>query len=515
MLIVSDKNDGSIVSFMSSRQLGVIDTDMMLKKMFPGRDDLQCNFIDVPNIDVSNCKIETDHGIVSAIYSAGKEVFRIDPGILREMVKKKVAEEKEKLLAKVPVAVDHHLKRIFDSHVYRISKDHVAESIEDGSYFSSDIMVAGWWGSFLDAGGYANMNREITQRLHRYGVIPIVDIYPTIVQVGNDVEQVFRDYSKIKPKNDSYPYVYAFTPMPHRRHGGKRIFFTMMETSTLHPDFAKYCNEYSDEIWVPSSENRRVFLENSVKKKIKVVPLGIDENLYFGTETDRSAIDIGKCAHLYGRHPEDGVGSYKFLSVIQWNIRKGYDALIKSFFNAFDKDDDVCLVISTQYSKDLVKGCLDNYVSDGPDAPQVLLYNSVIPVDRMPYIYDACDCYVHMSRGEGFSLTQIEAGARGLPVISCFHSGMTEYMTDDNSYKIECNSDSPCSAELNAISCYYSGQRMWDVGAPQIDQAVDYMRHVVSHPEEAKERAERMKSLIFHRFTWEKTAKRVSESLKL
>ena len=142
-------------------------------------------------------------------------------------------------------------------------------------------------------------------------------------------------------------------------------------------------------------------------------------------------------------------------------------------------------------------------------------YHGVIPTGDMPFIYDACDCYIHLSRGEGFSLTQIEAAARGLPVISCYHSGMTEYMNEENSYIVECNSDSPCSPELTAISCYYSGQRMWHVGAEQIDQASHYMKHVVENPGESNARAMLMQDLVKREFTWEMSTKRIAEALKL
>jgi glycosyltransferase involved in cell wall biosynthesis len=515
MLIFFEKESGEIIAFMSSMNFFGNRSDA-LKSMFPDRDDVECSVVPVDcNRDLRHHVVEKNGPIVVRISHGETVAYEMSQEDL-EAEQKRLSEERyEKKVASLPVKNDRHLRNVLEKHVYKYSFDSVRDALESGEYFDSDVMVAGWWGSFLDAGGYANMNREIVQRLHRFGVLPIVDIYPTPSQVSMGVESAIRDYSKLKSKKSTYPYVYAFTPMPHAPHSGKKIFFTMMETSTLHNDFATYCNKYSDEVWVPSAANRKLFAEHGVKKPIRVMPLGIDELIYFDRPVDADKIDLSRCVKLYGTDPKKHVGKFRFLTVIQWNIRKGYDALIKAFFNSFKKSDDVCLVIATQYSTETVKASLDAYVSDSGDAPQVMHYHGVIPINDMPHIYDACDCYVHLSRGEGFSLTQIEAAARGLPVISCFHSGMTEYMRPDNSYIVDCNSDSPCSPDLTSISCYYAGQRMWHVGSDQIEQAGCHMIQVASGGDEPKERANRMQKLVRDKFTWEICTRRIAEALKL
>jgi glycosyltransferase involved in cell wall biosynthesis len=415
-------------------------------------------------------------------------------------------------MSKAKFRIDSNFDRLFTKIVpeLRQTSPHVAPRMSDGSFFEK-LSPVGWWGSFLDAGGYANMNREIVLRLPSYGFAPVVDIYPTITQVGKPVENVLRMMSVIKPLDSRHPKVYAFTPMPHSRNGGKSIFFTMMETSTLHADFVRYCNAYSDEVWVPSAANAELFRRNGVRKAIRTVPLGIDETLY---SSEKGCVDLSACKGIYGRPPTSGVGKFKFLTVIQWNFRKGYDALIKSFFEAYGEDDDVALVIATQYSEDTVRNTLDRYIPRKDDMPQVLLYNSIIPIALMPHLYDSCDCYVHLSRGEGFSLTQIEAAARGLPVISCLHSGMTEYLRGDNSYPVHCNDIESCPSELAAISYFYQGQKLWRVGEAQVEQASAHMRAVVSDRDGAKRKAEKLGTEVFSMYTWKSAVTRVAGLLQ-
>ena len=406
-----------------------------------------------------------------------------------------------------PFRTDGNFVRLFTDVLPGMSKGFTAPA--ESSYYEKLIPV-GWCGPFLDAGGYANMNRELVLRLPRFGILPVTDIYPTLDQVDLRTQTVLKMMSSLKPKASSYQKVFALTPMPHSKHGGKSVFFTMMETSTLHPDFVRYCNVYSDEVWVPSSANAELFRRGGVRKPIRVVPLGVDEDIY---SIPPSPLDLSAAKTLYGRPVSDGICSFKYLTVIQWNFRKGYDALIKAFCSAFGAGDDVCLVIATQYSADLVKSTLDAYVPRNTDLPQVVLYNDIIPINSMPSLYDACNAYVHLSRGEGFSLTQIEAAARGLPVVTCLHSGMTEYIREDNSFPVYCPDTEPCPSPLASVSYFYQGQKSWRLGQEQVEQAAARMCEILHGRECASKKASVLQKEVFSSYTWKSVVARVVELL--
>jgi len=516
LIVVYDRENGQVVSsFVANSRISDM-ADDILQRMHPDQNrNLSYCEVDYNGRIPFGCKVELVDGMAFRLHCNDKVYFEMDPEELRKMVLAERQKERDKMLNSLPFRNDDNLKRLFGEYLpmMRQTSELTRHRIADNSYFKGDILPIGWWGSFVDAGGYANMNREITQRLPNYGIIPKTDIYPTPSQIDKGTESVLRTMSGLRVKTDRYPFVYAFTPMAHQRHYGKRIFYTMMETSSLHPEFVSHCNEYSDEVWVPSVANRELFTSNGVRKKIRVMPLGIDEKLYFDTEVSTD-FPLEDCVGLYGMDPRNGIAKRRFLTVIQWNFRKGFDALIKAFCRAFSSMDDVCLVIATQYSKEVVKADLDQYVPSMSGLPQVLLYNKIVPISRMPSLYDSCDCYIHLSRGEGFSLTQIEAAARGLPVISCMHSGMTEYLREDNSYPVSCPEREMCHPNLANISFYYQGQTLWKLGDRQVDQAAEYMRHVVSHPEEAAMKASVMKEDVISKYTWDRSAERIAEALR-
>jgi len=518
MIVVYDKKLLRVITSLVANQLYGDSIPDLLVKMFPDRHrSLGCVEIGAFSGDPVGCSVELVDGMICGISRDGDDLYRVDPEELKRIAQAKRDEQRGKLVRSFPFKKNAALESLLFKTVpsLRQTLPETIEAINDNSYFGRNTIPVGWWGSFLDAGGYANMNREIVQRLHNYNIIPYVSIYPTISQVSPDTQRTLKTYSRLKPKSHNHPYVYAFTPMPHERHPGRRIFFTMMETSSLHPDFVKYCNLYSDEVWVPSVANHDLFASNGITKPIHVVPLGIDELLYFPKDDAPIDFPLENSVGIFGRDPSDGINTFKFLTVIQWNMRKGYDAMIQAYVNAFDSSDDVCLVISTQYSKDIVLSTLEPFMPRGTNLPQVILYNSIIPISMMPGIYDVCDCYIHMSRGEGFSLTQIEAAASGLPVISCRHSGMTEYLSDDNSFPIECPQTEPCAPALSQISYFYQNQTLWKVGPQQIDQAMVHMRTVYDDYPAALEKAKILQDAARTEYTWKRTAERVAEVLVL
>jgi glycosyltransferase involved in cell wall biosynthesis len=485
-----------------------------LQGMYPKSTLFCCSVDTPPGLSVTGSKIEFFSGIPFKLTQKGKIIFELTQDALKHLVEEGVKSTLKKQIAKFP-CISSNMS--VSSFLDRISRDkltypNIVKEMRDGSYFDHNVTKTGWWGCFTDAGGYANMNREIVKRLHNYHIIPYIKIYNTINQIEPQMVDTLRMYSDLSPKKGDHPYVYAYTPMPHEYHGGKRIFFTMMETASLHPVFSGHCNKYSDEVWVPSQSNKEIFTAFGVKKPVRVVPLGIDENIYFTNDDSKRSLDA--LVGLYGRSPKEGVAKFKFLNMAQWNFRKGFDALIKSFVNAFDASDDVCLVIATQYSSEVVKNDLNQFIPRADNLPQVLLYNHIVPTVEMPAFYRNFDCYVHFSRGEGFSLTQIEAAACGLPVISCLHSGMTEYITHKNSFPIECPDVERCQSRLASLCLFYQDQMLWKLGENQVNQGSEHMRYVVNNYSEALKRADIFLGEVKQKYTWNKTVERISELLK-
>lgn len=64
-----------------------------------------------------------------------------------------------------------------------------------------------------------------------------------------------------------------------------------------------------------------------------------------------------------------------------------------------------------------------------------LLQNDV-PMTSLPKLYAQHDAFVIASRGEGWCRPLAESMAAGLPAIATNFSGMTEFMTAENSFPI-------------------------------------------------------------------------------
>ena len=85
-----------------------------------------------------------------------------------------------------------------------------------------------------------------------------------------------------------------------------------------------------DEIWVPSNENKKSYMRmNLDENKIKVIPHGVNEEKY-----NPSVEPLN-----YDR------AGFNFGSVFDWTERKNPTGLIKSYYNAFSKNEDVSLTL--------------------------------------------------------------------------------------------------------------------------------------------------------------------------
>jgi glycosyltransferase involved in cell wall biosynthesis len=414
----------------------------------------------------------------------------------KEKIRLKTEKEKDKAL---PQILPRLLRTSITSDLIKLwinssfTRPDVVKSLKNLEYFSQDTIIPiEWWGNFIDAGGYGNMNRSFLFRLHNYHILAKADVIATIPQISEMGQYYVRKHAAINYRRlNRYVKICSFGPHAQTRRGAKVVFFTMMETETLHPSFRDMCNGYADEIWVPSSHNKRVFAESGIKKPIYLMPLGIDETVYSNADTVQ-AKDLSKMnvCDIIGKPVSQGINSFRFFTLCGWSLRKGTDILIKSFVRAFKGSDDVALIIySNHVGPEQVRNEAIPFAKTvrGSDYPQILFIPGVTPEKEMSSLYKIGHAFVHTSRGEGFSLTQIEASACGLPVISCNNTGMSEYLRDDNAFLIKTD-EVELKPEISWISPFYNGQLFPKLGEDQIIQAVNHMRFVVDNYDNALEK---------------------------
>jgi glycosyltransferase involved in cell wall biosynthesis len=370
-------------------------------------------------------------------------------------------------------------------------------------------------GVFFDHGGYANMNREVALRLGDNVNINLnIEVVPSANQIDPNIKGRLMQMS-LDDNSDSLFNIIGFTPM-HTNPFGYNIFYTMMETETLSPMFADLCNKFSDAIFTPTQWNKKVFQKGGIDKPIYVVPLGVDTDKY-NDSVKKASI---KCKELPSGIITDKLPSFNFITLFGWSHRKGIDVLLDAYFSRFKGDEDVGLIICSRYnggsdknSKLKVERDILNYMKKHNNPGKVYYYGESTDVDDMPSVLANGDCFLWTSRGEGFGLPVLECGALGMPVVSTYNSGMTEYLNDDNSYLVHTDEFVVAGKDLTCISPYYIGQLFPKLGTVCVSEFGSKMRYVYDNYSEAKVKAEVLSNDILRKYTWDICSDNIYEIL--
>jgi len=358
-------------------------------------------------------------------------------------------------------------------------------------------MRPGVWlrGVIYGASGYAQENLPIVLALSRAGIPVRID--PLMAQ--HDTQnllpletKIALEFMKLQPIDLTRGVYFQAVPAHDfitNIYGRRVVGRTMFETDSLPAGWVEKCNAM-DEIWVPSYFNYKVFLRAGVdEKRLRWMQEGEDTELF---------------------HPRNvpfkipGARGFNFLSVFQWTQRKGPDVLLKAFIEEFKADEDVSLILRT-------------YGRSGPDSdvtsqllyyiekelnvplektPPIILIPGQIPNRDIPRLYTSADCFVLPSRGEGWGRPCTEALSSEMSVIATRWGGQLDFLTDENSYLIDCI-EVPTAHDIDVE--IFAGHR-W--AEPCVDHLRALMRHVFENRAEAKEKARRGRRDIVEKFDW-------------
>ena len=281
---------------------------------------------------------------------------------------------------------------------------------------------------------------------------------------------------------------------------------TMFETDRIPPDWVAACNRM-DEVWVPSQFNVETFANSGVERsKLVVMPGAVDSEFF---DPARHTV-----------YPLPNRARFNFLSIFEWSSRKGWDVLLAAYLREFSADDDVCLWLRTYlFAKpdgdptEAIWQRIREFTAllglEGKILPRIELIAEQVPSDQLPGLYLACDCYVAPSRGEGWGRPQHEAMLMERPVIATNWSGNTEFMTPDNSYLLD--HEVVDTQGLEPELSHYKGHR-W--ANPSEIHLRTLMRHVFTHPEEARIKGQAARKHMARHYNREAVADRVIHRLQ-
>lgn len=308
----------------------------------------------------------------------------------------------------------------------------------------------------------------------------------------------------LKPSlNSDYDCQISYTAMinfPKYLSHGKRNRFGIWnyEFTKLPSGQAKFANEI-DYLLPSSNFSRNIFIENGVSEnKIKVIHHGIDPKAF---EVKPFVLNTKK--------------SFKILAnIAQPHIRKNLPGLLNAFGKAFNKKDDVCLVLKV-VDKKPEKSFEVSFAKEFgifkqkyPIHAECLLIKDFIP--NIESLYKSVDCVFTMTHAECFYLPGLEGLFANNIVISPKYGGQLDYLNDNNSLLIDGKKIvAPQAAQ------YWEGfvgkSEMFD---PNIDDAVEKLRHAYHNSKRLKNEFYENSKAVLRNFTWQKVTKDILDLIK-
>lgn len=353
-----------------------------------------------------------------------------------------------------------------------------------------------------DYSGYSSAARNYIFSLHKKGV-PITvfprnfDINPP--PISNEEQRAVLEELIKKPLSYDVVLIHLTPDLyPLYTEKGKyNIGFAAWETSLVHPKWASCVSQVLDELWVPCDWNIKAFRDAGVKIPIYKIPHGIDPNI-FDSVKDKEFVLKGVSKN-----------TFKFYSIFQWIYRKNPEGLLRSYFNAFDNSDDVVLILKAYMSgraqdKSYIRDKIVEIKKDMNigNYPRVVLIGDILSNDQMLGLHMFGDCFVSLTRGEGWGLGFFESGLAGNPVIGPNGGGNLEFMNKDNSYLIDV-----CEAWVSNMShfnnWYLSNQTWYE---PNQIHATELMREVFYNRESAQGKGATLQNHIKNNFSWDKVS---------
>lgn len=178
-----------------------------------------------------------------------------------------------------------------------------------------------------------------------------------------------------------------------------RIAYSMFETDKIPEEWSLLLNLYFDAVVVPDSYYVDVYKKSGVNIPIFELPLGLvmDDFLSAPLKQERN-------------HP------LVFANFSGEGFRKNHLVLVRAFAKVFKNNPDVILRINSRFPHTESGKLLRKEIRD------LNLQNvhfTELSLERKGYLdlFQSIDCYVNISKGEGFSIQPREAMALGIPSI--------------------------------------------------------------------------------------------------
>lgn len=367
--------------------------------------------------------------------------------------------------------------------------------------------------SMSDHSGYGLAAKAYLKGLIRSGVpVTWVPLVPGR-SLGLGCEPLRRPYAGeeilARVCNRDIPYdtvilhlVPEYYPFFIRRESGKRIIgYTVWETDRIPRHWPALLNQ-CHKILVPCRLCQDVFVGSGITRPVDVVP-------HIAVFTPSATSDF-----LGEIDPQ----CYVFYTIGAWIPRKAHELTIGAYLRAFSSSDNCLLVVKTgKYDLSLsrwrkfffsTRRLASRLQEPYKNPPRVRIISDLLSDAQIRALHRRGDCYISLTRAEGWGLGAFDAAAAGNPVIITGYGGHVEYLPDDLGYRVTYKMV-PVSGS-RAWRSYTPDQR-W--AEPDMDDAVRLMRRVKEHPVEAQCRGRRLKDLVFQNYSEGVVIRKMLDSL--
>ena len=263
------------------------------------------------------------------------------------------------------------------------------------------------------------------------------------------------------------------------------------------------------QIWVPSQHTKKA-IENTIANmkndefpilstneinilnKIKIVPHGVDKEIFKPEEPKKEKEVFTFIATKGWRHNLD---------------RGGLQYLIKAYSEEFTSKDKVEMLIklNTAYGIPDIQQLLTELDIKNVDKPKLSFITQEMTLKDLNNFYNYGDVFVSTTMAEAFNLGGIEAMACGKPTLQTNFGGQTDYMTRDNSFKIEQGEMIPVTWEtMYEEVCWFK---------PDIDDIKKQLRYCFENKDIVKAKGKNAK-LTTDKWTWIESAKKAKVCLE-
>ena len=286
---------------------------------------------------------------------------------------------------------------------------------------------------------------------------------------------------------------------------GPLIWQTVWETDRLPRHWVPLLNDV-DRVIVPTEWNRAVFETSGVTTPVVAVPHVV---------CDPVPGDGGLPLDL----PADLV---VFYTISRWCPRKQPGADLRAFLEAFTMDDPVAFVIKTApftrfpecgdwapHSPLMGTTMLEvaHIIRSYPRPPLVRVEVADWTADRIAGLHTRGDCFVSLSRGEGWHIGAFDAAAYGNPVVMTGWGGQLAYLDPDASFLV----DYELEPVRHVDTSTYSHDQHW--ATPRLDHAVALLREVAADIGAARDRAAPQRARVLHDYAGPRVVAALGEAV--